>query len=157
MLLTSGFVNLTGTVIRLVSGRSSDRSRQAALSIIPAQPGNVAHTSGRPDKRQSAIQSAMLLMNWLLVPAAAVAVWLSASTHTTPMGGFVGGMTRDYTSALPTWESAYAELFPTCHAPVDGELAPRVLVVRQNGRVQIVSLERLLSGTVPMWKVGHCS
>ena len=97
------------------------------------------------------------LMNWLLVPAAAVAVWLSAITHTTPMGGFVGGMTRDYASALPTWESAYAEQFPTCHAPVDGELAPRVLVVRQDGRVQIVSLERLLSGNVPMWKVGHCS
>ncbi len=87
----------------------------------------------------------------------AVALWVLASTNTAPVGGFVGSRVTEYDSILPAWEPAYADQFPGCHEPVEGEVAARVLVVNLDGSVTVETLDTLMAGRAPMWKVGHCS
>ena len=146
-----------GLTVRLLSGRPASSNLAWGTTSTAGQAAFTASPCDRAVSRKSAITSALFLANWLLVLGFALALWVLASTNTAPVGGFVGSRVTEYDSILPAWEPAYADQFPGCHEPVEGEVAARVLVVNLDGSVTVETLDTLMAGRAPMWKVGHCS
>jgi hypothetical protein len=98
-----------------------------------------------PARRRPAKRSAIRLLNLLLAVTLTAGLYVAASTHPTPVGGFVGGVaaTASLPAEGPRWSPALARRFPG----FDGtrRLSDRVVVVGLDGRARVMGFDEALA------------
>jgi hypothetical protein len=98
------------------------------------------YTVRRSWRAPDGLRSAILALNSIVALALALGLYVSASTHAAPVGGFVGSTgPAVHPAAAPHWTPALARRFPG----FDGRqrLSDRVVVIRLDGAAQRMSFD----------------